>query len=871
MSKPWTKCIHAEGTVYTKNLAQFCRDKGLDKSSVYGARKNTRGESTVHGWSFRVVDHPPPGAAIHEGGVYEGEARGFGEVMQAATPPPPEQPKAGGVDDIIAQYAEKDVSEMTPIEKYRALSTIIMEMSFRTATGQEDYPAGFKPKDLTAVLESYAKAWNIDPKKAMDMRTEADKISDSCEMILKDSSRIWEIENPTLEGIVRGMENIEKNATAYAEKLKGSGVRADSLLPAADLLKVDPLQQQGEPPSPKVIREAARCWIRRLRQVMHLASLAMNPYQEGMTRDQRLISESTHLLRFQLYVGRPDIESAIVYQFSHIHVRAAMRMWMARTGCAIHKTIGILQPGERDANGNLFVGERYLGTLIMMPPRHGKTDMVIFDITLSIDLRPRIQMAIIHDKESEASKVLRAAQNCFDPKTSQGRRNLRLFPERRLTDYDNNMTTLRVVNDDPPRNPNLMAASVWVSGQGNNLDRLYGDDLVPQSDMTEDNTREQRKARFSGTWMTRLQGKEWDVVLTGYPRHNQDLMWEYYTQAQLANETGGSEGMKMMALRLPVGGPKTNPAFKAIWPEMYPSSELRAKYNQLNDAALWAANYMLSPITSDQRIVETLRLYDPDDDLVQQFLRSATYHLSVDPAAKGDGTGDKAGVIVGALGSMVQVDFENGRELITEENMLLIVHAEEFYATQTQLTEHMLAMTSRYPIDTAHIEQVTGLGSAMAEALETHYGISRVVLHGTGNKGKASRLRAVAPMLEHSDPTIPAKVAFMGRRARSEDGEVDADAPLLIDPSMKRIHDYIVNFAVMSGFHSLDACTQLISHLVRGGDLAVHEGEFTRQLNKGQYRALSQKKAQALERALGDYAAEQDSEYAWFGAANNFV
>ena len=144
---------------------------------------------------------------------------------------------------------------------------------------------------------------------------------------------------------------------------------------------------------------------------------------------------------------------------------------------------------------------------------------------------------------------------------------------------------------------------------------------------------------------------------------------------------------------------------------MYPQSELRAKYYQLNDASLWAANYQLSPITSDQRIVERLRLYDPDDDLVKQFLRSATYHLSVDPAAKGDGTGDKAGVVVGALGSMVQVDFENGRELITEEQMLLIVYAEEFYATQTQLTEHMLAMTSKYPIDTAHIEQVTGLGS----------------------------------------------------------------------------------------------------------------------------------------------------------------
>jgi len=865
----WTKCVKADKTVYADNLKQFCRDYDLDASTVYAARRCARGRRSIHGWEFYFVDRPPPGADIHGGGVYEGEAKSFHSVMDEAVPPPP--PQKDAVVDIIAQYKKEDVSDMSPIEKYRALSTIIMDMSFKTATGQEDYPAGFKPKDLTAVLESYAKAWNIDPKRAMDTRTEGDKIAEACENILKDSSRIWETEDDVLKGIEDGMANIKKEAMAYARKLKGSGTRADTLLPAADLLKVDPQQNQGEPPGPKTIAETATRWIDRLRKVRHLAQISREPYQEGMSRDEKMISESTHLLRFQLYVGRPDIEEALVYSFSDIHVRSSMRIWMSRNGVAIRDNDGIILPGERASNGQMFAGERYLGTLIMMPPRHGKTDMVIHDIVLSIDLRPKIQMAIIHDKESEASKVLVAAKNCFMPKTSQGRRNLRLFPDRYLTDHDNNMTTLRVHNDDPPRNPNLMAASVWVSGQGNNLDRLYGDDLVPQSDMTEDNTREQRKIRFSGTWMTRLQGKEWDVVLTGYPRHNKDLMWEYYMQAQLANDTMGAEGMKMMALRLPVGGPKDTPPFKSIWPDMYPPSELRAKYNQLNDASLWAANYQLSPITSDQRIVEKLRLYDPQDEAVEMFLKSATYHLSVDPAAKGDGTGDKAGVVIGALGDLVRIDFENGREVVYDERVLLIVYADEFYATQTQLTEHMMATTSRYPIDTAHIEQVTGLGSAMAEALETHYGISRVVLHGVGNKGKASRLRAVSPVLEQSDPALPAKVLFPGKYPTLEDGTPDKNAPLQIDPAFKRLHDYIVNFAVMTGYHSLDSLTQLVSHAIKTGDLAVHEGEFSRQVNKGMARALSSKKVARLESALNDYAIPQGTEYEWFGAANNFV
>ena len=157
----------------------------------------------------------------------------------------------------------------------------------------------------------------------------------------------------------------------------------------------------------------------------------------------------------------------------------------------------------------------------------------------------------------------------------------------------------------------------------------------------------------------------------------------------------------------------------------------------------------------------------------------------------------------------------------------------------------------------------------MAEALETHYGISRVVLHGTQNKGKAARLRAVSPMLEHSDPSIPAKVMFKGRYPEGEDGQPDKNAPLQLHPDMKRLHDYIVNFAVMSGFHSLDAATQLIAHMVREGDLAVHEGEFTRQVQRGQYRALSAKKVAKLQRAMADYALPQSDEYAWFGAPNN--
>jgi hypothetical protein len=280
---------------------------------------------------------------------------------------------------------------------------------------------------------------------------------------------------------------------------------------------------------------------------------------------------------------------------------------------------------------------------------------------------------------------------------------------------------------------------------------------------------------------------------------------------------------------------------------------------------------MLSPITDDQRIVQELRKFDLTSMEAERFLKNATYHLSVDPAAKGDGSGDKAGVIVAALGDLLRVEIVNGNEIVHEETVAIVVYEDEFYATQTELTEHMVAMTARFPIDTAHIEQVTGLGSAMAESLETHYGISRVVLHGVANKGKAARLRAVAPILENSDPLLPAKVLFPGKYPVDDDGERIPNQPMDVVSDMKHLSNYIINFAVESGYHSLDALTQLCRHLVQSGDLSVHEGEFSRQANAGRFIQQRAMKLRRMEEAVQSYAVEQNDEYSYFGDSNTFV
>jgi hypothetical protein len=585
-----------------------------------------------------------------------------------------------------------------------------------------------------------------------------------------------------------------------------------------------------------------------------MAEAARKPSQPGMDRKSRVISESTHTLRYQLYAGRPDITAEdgqiMTYKFGQIHVRMSMRLWLMRQGAMLSPRGGIVLMGEQlpgHAPGRMMAAKiKYDSFLGMLPPRHGKTDWVIHDAALNINKNPRIQMAVLHDKEGEASKVLRATQNLFDLDTSQGRRNAKLYPGMRLADYDNNKTMLRVFCEDPPRNPNFMAAGVWGSGQGNNLDIIYGDDLVPQSDMVEHNRRMQRRTRFAGTWLTRLQGPDAHVVLTGYPRHHEDLMWVYYTNAESYRKTKGREGANIMAVRIPVGGPNTDPKFKSIWPEMYPSSELRRRFMRQNDAPLWAANFMLRPLTDDQKIVKRVRYFNKDSMDTERFLKNATYHLSVDPAAKGDGSGDEAGLVVVAVGDTLRIEQTEMGELIHEEKMMYVVYAKEFPATQTELTEHMVAMSSKFPIDTAHVEVVTGLGRAIKEALETYYQIDRVV---------------------------PAKVAFLGQYKEDDDGNPIVEAPLVGVPEMRQLVSYVENFAVESGFHTLDALTQVIKWCVDQGDLAIHQGEFSRQVAvSGMQDKLRQRKLKRLQSAAQSIREErQAAEYSFFGDANTFV
>lgn len=547
------------------------------------------------------------------------------------------------------------------------------------------------------------------------------------------------------------------------------------------------------------------------------------------------------------YVGRPDVpdKDIVCYIYADFHVECSAKMWIAKNQWRIDSQLGLIEPGEM-FRGREFEGEFYDGVNIMLPPRHGKTDVVVFDSALDINKDDRQQMAVIHASQDVASsRMLVPVRKIFDRTTSQGRRNARLFPDRRLASYDNNATKMRVHTENPAANANLIAGSPFTRGLGNNLNIVRGDDLVPSTDRYEAGTREQRKVMFKRTWVTRLQGRVGLIMLTGYPHHHEDLVWSYYTQSLEYQTSGGRSGLNMLTVRRDVGGPKSSPRFSSIWPEMYDSKWLERKYHSLNDPATWASNYQLKPMPDDMQIVQKVRLYDPTDPDIIRFLDSATYYLSVDPAATGELVNDKAGLVILAVGDLrYSRMLDNDREEVLSERIALVVKQDEFHATQTELTEHMLAIASNYNIEAAIIEQVTGLGTSMAEMLEQNYGINDVRLRGVQNKNKAARLRAVAPVVEHSNNQVPARVAFPGIRTLDENGVVSA--AMVPSPDVVRLVRYIEQFHVEQGFHSLDAFTQCVRELVSTGEIAARVGGFSNQLSNGVYRTVQSRKLKAF-------------------------
>lgn len=790
--------------IFSRGLKPFCEARGIKYQSARNAA--TGKQRLAGGWAFRWLDEN--GEPIEPGKAAQDERDRA--IARKAAKANTETPEAKGEAPNGYGSHDRDDDAKARIRKaFKVLSE--KEVEYLNAPNLK--PAGWRPDITIKVLQAEADANNIKWEDIADDRDPLDKATEAFTRMRLDGSAIFEQQDETIEAMILGVERtLELGYQQFDDydRMRARDLVREGTVPEGE----DP----EEPPGPKTLAESAKQWVDRLRKVLEIRRQVRTPHDHGVDRRTRIVQESTQTLRFMLYVTRSGVKqntlAAPVFSIGKPHVKMSMSLWLSRRGFTTSE-YGLIGPGDLvgiPGSKFEFKGIHYGGTISLAPPRHGKTNLLASDAALSINIDHRIQMAYVHRREKEAMQFVGFVSSMFNMDTGAGRRNHSLYPYK-LDKSDNNSSTLRLHNAERPKNPNLIAAPVSAAGQGNDLDRLYVDDVTHRDDQTQPATREAIKQRLSSTWVSRLQGEKGEMVLSGYPWHHEDALWTYLQKARRAADTAGREGITLWVCMQPVGDPKTNPKFFSIWPEMYPPNKLRQRYLMENDAAAWAANYTLNPVTSDTQIVRQVALYDPKSEEHRQFIENgAESMVSVDPTAKGDGTGDSAGWVEALLGqSKTLYKGDDGVERRRYIDLIRITTQDEIQATQYELSRKISERAQAGPVDEVFIEVVTGLGTAMIEVLEENFGITSITECGTGGKSKEQRLRAVAPMLEDSSDGLSAVVQFPGKPILDENGEPTGR----LEPidQIKPLINYIVNFKVASGFHSLDACTQMLQKL----------------------------------------------------------
>ena len=462
-----------------------------------------------------------------------------------------------------------------------------------------------------------------------------------------------------------------------------------------------------------------------------------------------------------------------------------------------------------------------------------------------------MQGAYLHAKEDKAKENLAYISSMFDTDNPMGRRRDALFPGRAKADYDNNSSSLRLVARNPTKSPTLIAAGVKNAGLGGDTNIQFWDDVVPQSDRDQPTERDRRFHTLAFTWKTRNRGKGTFTLFTGYPWHNDDAMARH---ANMIHE----KKIRWILSRLPVGGPSTRPMFFSIWPEVYPPEALRAKFEESNrNHALWAANYMLNPISDEMRMIRRVRLYDATAPEHVGFMQSARFHVSVDPTATNKQESDKAGIIYGGVG---EVSYERDGATYYQ-NRFRFLDWTALHVNQVEVVDHAAAYAATRPVYLVHIETRSGF-HATADIFEDKYGLE-VVRHDPGPKGKAIRLKQCAGVIDDSSPEFRALVEFPG--------VPDGEGGLRPDPKFVPLIQQFLDFGVNPEDHCVDATTQLINYLLRTKELEPGTDEATRTVRAAIVERGDPDMLKALREAEGGgpkkYPEEED--YEWFQHRNN--
>ena len=491
-------------------------------------------------------------------------------------------------------------------------------------------------------------------------------------------------------------------------------------------------------------------------------------------------------LRYMLYVVRTDINTEdgtldIVHTPNHL-ILACMTMKIGEDHAASH---GIQ------------------GALIVIPPRHGKTWLMISNMAQDICINPHINHAIIHHNHEHARSRLKAVRGHFDNTLPVGRRRRALYPDVTFDTSVREESRLFVRHKGQRVNihteGNLSPWGIHAQCQGLTFHKLNFDDPSDEKEQAEEGTRARTNNAIGASWMSRRTGKRafWTYICTRW--HPDDFAGQLIN---LANEGK----IRMAYYSQECGGPEDG--FTPIWPSAgYHAQFLKERYAVLGPAQ-YACVYRNDPDTAESRRIKCLHYYHSDqwkspqnrDENWKRFFDSAdtTYYMSVDPAGTASKYSNLAGITYSALGRLR--DSEGKEEL-----KLVFLEFWSLRASQHDLTRTIADFYhSDHKVDRILIE-TTGGYHATAEDLVINHHIptTKVIRRTPGTGTKESRLFKFSIHLEGGD------VLFPGVYAEDEHG----DLSLSIDRSWSTVALQLLRAGSMKDTNMLDCVRQQLEEV----------------------------------------------------------
>jgi hypothetical protein len=498
--------------------------------------------------------------------------------------------------------------------------------------------------------------------------------------------------------------------------------------------------------------------------------------------DYQIVKLTGQILRLMVYISEPDTASTKNndWNLNWHHGVMAMGLWMVSNRMML-------------ADFGMVPNPKYRSFAGIIPPGHGKTTIGVHFVLSRIAENPRSLGIIVHAQAKMAEQLLGKIASYFAGESTASKRYLALFPHLTLADSDNNKSSLRIKSDFPTKSPNISACGINARYNGADAEWVWFDDPIDQADALNPTTAKNIFDKINGTWLARIRSSPRSIDMTTA------TLWAVDDPVNKRITPPVFNARETLCVKIACGGPGKQ--FKPVWPDVYGEAFLRKKYRDLADPQKYAALYECDPRSESGRLIKSVRLYDPLADEHAKFMRSATRHLSLDPAATKGKASDPAGIVYCADGDIVTTD--NG-ETITERR-LRVISAKQLASTQSELTEFSSQFCKDHDVDYIHVETRSAF-AAVAEMIEKLYG-DIVIRHDPKNKAKIERLRAAGPLIEDSNAAsgIRAVVEFPGIQ--------DDNGRFVVDPAIEWLVEQFLSFGVIKDNHGLDALVQVALYL----------------------------------------------------------